>query len=114
MARRGKRETGGPPTDKASGTQNPASHHPHASDEQTDEEDDGAGGSSERAGARKRYGNEASRQTVAMPAAANQIDARTSHALGAGDYLRPASRGEPARGGRAKKKKEPLTEANRN
>lgn len=77
-----------------------ASHHPPASEEQDDEEDDGTGkqqatqgepcGSSERAEARERYGNEARRQTAAMPAAANQIDARTSHAPGAGDYSKQA------------------------
>ena len=44
MGGTGERETGGgPPTDKASGTQNTASHHPPASDEQADEGDDGAG-----------------------------------------------------------------------
>ena len=41
MAERG---TGnGPLIDEASGTQNQASHHPHANEEQTDEEDDGTG-----------------------------------------------------------------------
>lgn len=34
---------GGPPIDKASGTQNPASHHPHVSEEQADEKDNGTG-----------------------------------------------------------------------
>lgn len=42
--RNGETESGGgPPTDKGSGTQNPASHHPFASEKQDDEEDGGTG-----------------------------------------------------------------------
>ena len=48
-AERGNGKRGGPPTDKASGTQNPASHHPPARKEQADEGDDGMEGNSERA-----------------------------------------------------------------
>lgn len=87
IAGRGNGKRGGPPTDETSGTQNPASHHPPASDEQADEEDGGAASTgqpsnttpqgepfqnSERARARERHGKEASRQTVAMLAAANR------------------------------------------
>lgn len=72
MAERGNGKRGEPLTDEASGTQNPASHHPHASNEQADEADDGTEGNSERAGARERHNKKASRQTAAMPAAANR------------------------------------------
>lgn len=51
---------------------------------------------SERAGARERHDKEASRQTAAAPAAANQIDASTSHARGRG--TNPSKQDEKSRG----------------
>ena len=110
---------GRPLTDKASGTQNLASYHPPAREEQTDEGDDGTTATGqpsntppqgepsrnrERAGARERHSKEASRQTAAMPAAANQIDARTSHARGRGNKPKQVNREEQARGGRARER----------
>lgn len=43
MAERGNGKQGGPLIDEESGTQNQASHHPPASEEQAGEGDDGTG-----------------------------------------------------------------------
>lgn len=82
---------GGPLIDEASGTQDTASPHPPASDEQTDEEDGGTDGNSERAGARERHGKKANRQTAAMPTAANQIASPHIPRPGAGERIKQAN-----------------------
>lgn len=96
---------GRPITDKESGTQNPASHHPTASKEQEDEGDGGTASTrqpsnitqqgepfqnSERARARERHGKEASRQTSATPAAANRQ--QLTHPTPVGGGLNQAGR----------------------
>lgn len=97
---------------RQAGRRTTISHHPPASEEQTDEEDGGTTATgqpsntpppqgepsrnSERAGARERHDKEASRQTAAAPAAANQIDASTSHARGRG--TNPSKQDEKSRG----------------
>ena len=96
---------GGPPIDEASGTQNPASPHPHASVEQVDEEDGGTDGNSERAGARERHGKKASRQAAATPAAASHAIARTSHAGGGGGLNQAGKSGRAGERGSGERKR---------
>ena len=98
---------------RQAGRRTTISHHPPASEEQTDEEDGGTtatgqpsntppprranrpGIANERERS-ERHDKEASRQTAAAPAAANQIDASTSHARGRG--TNPSKQDEKSRG----------------
>lgn len=91
MAKRGNGKRVEPLTDETSRTQDTASPHPPVSDEQTDEDDGGTDGNSERAGARERHSKETSRQTAAMPTAANQIVSPHIPRPGAGEHIKQAN-----------------------